>query len=193
MELHAVVESYWIVDEEPPWSFVASGVPFLRVSALTPEQIGYVVALLVDYNSIPLAASAEEVFANIAAYDDGIVLPGGVEIVADGRVISPGCCAGLESWCEWVDLRDGSPPPFLGHDPDPWLETMEDGVRVWSDNLTSEGVFHVDATWETYERGVASLREEVESFMRLLEEWVSSVAPVNAKGAMEKMRRALGV
>jgi hypothetical protein len=191
MELHAVVEAGWIVDHEPPWPFAAQDWSVLRVSELTPPQIGYVVALLVDYNSIPLAASAEEVFANIASTDEDIVLPGGVEIVADERVIRPGCCSGLEDWSGWLDVRDGGPPPFMGHTPDPWLEPTEDGVRIWSDDITKPDVFHVDATWETYERAVASLRDEVETFLRLLEEWANEVAPENAARALEKVRHAL--
>src|SRR5262249_51969617 len=61
------------------------------------------------------------------------VLPGGFAVVDQARVIAPSCCCGLEAWNEWLDVLQTGCSPWMGHDPAPLVEVLDDRVNVWSD------------------------------------------------------------
>lgn len=193
MELYAVVETGWTFETEPPWAFRPHEWGYLRLAGIDAADLGYVVALLASYNNISFGASAEETLANIAVHEDDLVLPGGADIVVAEGVIHPGCCSGLEEWSEWEEVRGGASGPFLGHDPGPWVERLDDGVRVWSDDREKPDVFSVFAPWEAYEAAVAGLRTEIGWFLEDLEGWAGDLAPENAARFVEKIQRSLRV
>ena len=74
-----------------------------------------------------------------------------------------------------------------------WIEQTGDGVRVWSDDSNAEGVFTIEASWETFEKAVAVLRAEMEEFSRSLEAWAASVGPQNADAFVKKVRQSLAI
>lgn len=61
-----------------------------------------------------------------------LLISGGLRVrdTATGASVTPGCCAGLEDWREWMSVLDGG-QPWLGHDPGPEVEVRGALIRVW--------------------------------------------------------------
>ncbi|GAB3138130.1 hypothetical protein GCM10027290_05190 [Micromonospora sonneratiae] len=97
----------------------------------TDEQVGLFVSLL--GGELAAGASIDELLEALLA-EEGLILAGGLRIgdTATGVEVSPGCCAGLEDWRDWVELFDGG-SPWLGHDPGPQVENLGHRLRVWQD------------------------------------------------------------
>ncbi|MEM6751715.1 MAG: hypothetical protein AAF630_01815 [Cyanobacteria bacterium P01_C01_bin.38] len=135
-QLQAVVEAPYN-ENEPlyPWA-VADYKPFsfIRLSGkMTDGEVGLVFAQLVDYNDILSEGSANDVLHRVIQAPS-LVLPGGIQArAANNKVISPSCCCGLERWRDWLRFMKKGQSPWLGHDPNPWVEKVKELVRVWSD------------------------------------------------------------
>ncbi|SCF27706.1 hypothetical protein GA0074696_4014 [Micromonospora purpureochromogenes] len=100
-----------------------------------PEQVGAVLWALVapavtddDLSAIATSA-AEAIEAYLAAGDNGYAA-GGLRVSDGNVVIDPGCCVGLDEWREWGSVLHGQ-PPYLGHDPDVFLEDRGAVLRLW--------------------------------------------------------------
>ncbi|GAB3183342.1 hypothetical protein GCM10027259_38420 [Micromonospora palomenae] len=100
-----------------------------------PEQVGAVLWALVgpavtddDLSVIPTSV-AEAVEAYLAARDDSHAA-GGLRVSDGDVVIDPGCCVGLDEWRDWGSVLRGQ-PPYLGHDPDVFLEDRGAVLRLW--------------------------------------------------------------
>lgn len=108
--------SPWRIPDFKPFSM-------LRLQGeMTYPQIGLVFAQLADFNQIELANDAQVVLEQILEAED-LILPGGIQVISEEKVIAPSCCCGLETWREWVEFLETGESPWLGHDPSPWVES----------------------------------------------------------------------
>ncbi|WP_146099720.1 hypothetical protein [Kineococcus xinjiangensis] len=100
----------------------------------TAEQVGLVVAHLVAYQGHDLRGVTLPEAIDLLIAADELATPGGLLLKDSARAVqvSPGCCAGLEDWRQWVDLLDGR-QPWLGHSPSAGVELFTDYFRVWQD------------------------------------------------------------
>ncbi|HVZ70743.1 MAG TPA: hypothetical protein VHJ20_00075 [Polyangia bacterium] len=119
------------------------------------------------------------------------VLPGGIAVVASDRSIFPSCCCGLETWPEWTKVVKTGASPWMGHDPSPLVEVVEDGVRVWTDGAMGDKpageqpvVFSRAAFAAALDRAI----EDLEGFVPLLRRWLGLHAPDRAKGLTAKFK-----
>ena len=62
------------------------------------------------------------------------LVPGGLAVTSGSTTLYPGCCTGLENWRDWYDVRPGGRAPWLGHNPDTWIELCEQDVIVHADH-----------------------------------------------------------
>ena len=116
-----------------PWPI--AGVPplgFVRLwGGAAPDVVGLAVAHAVHYNGVSLEGTARDVLrrmTNAEAWG----IPGGVRVTdGSGNEVLPGCCSGVENWREWLALEDGA-SPWMGHDPDGWVEERREGFLVCS-------------------------------------------------------------
>lgn len=177
-QLDAVVEAPWY-EGSPLWPWpIPTVVPFSQIvlSSTTPDlDIGLVVAQLVSYAG-NLDPTGDNVLARLTMQKSRI-LPGGLRLIsADGRVISPGCCCGLETWREWWAFLSTGDSPWLGHDPDPWIESLSDVVRVWSAGglSSTEDRFAIELTREEYENALQRVTNELQGFLLRLHAWATT-------------------
>jgi len=194
LALHAVIETAWRLEGVPPWPFTAPDADFTRLSDITAAQCGFVMAFIAEYNSIAFTQQTppQNILHGLAG-DDEILIPGGIEIISGERVIRPGCCSGLEEWSRWTTMRTTMLAPFLGHDPDPWLEPLDDGVRIWSDDRDAPAVFQFMVPWHEWDAAVARLRAQITHFVDRLDDWSHGIAPIAAAHTMQRLRAILSV
>jgi len=111
---------------------------FWRAIRLTSEtdvlELGTVMAEICLYAADYAADATTETADILSALGDleTVVVGGGIELVVDDDVVStPGCCAGLETWREWIAFVDGGMhAPWCGHDPDTDFERLPTGEIV---------------------------------------------------------------
>ena len=175
--IEAVVELVHF-DGEAPWpTIVECPDPYLRISpGLTSEEIGSLVLTACIYNHTeiaPVASETLQAFMN----NDGFVLPGGLRFSEGGLVkIIPGCCGGLEGWREWLDVPHGKNAVWAGHDPSPYIEYVEGGVRIWQ-NEKAEGVNFIELGLSEMEALLQKVVFDLEGFLIQLRKWIESVSP----------------
>ena len=109
-----------------------------------------------------------------------LVLPGGLQVRSDNKVISPGCCCGLETWRDWLRFLKTGAYPWLGHDPSPSVEKVGGLIRVWSDKKSRRTdkkvkVFYIDFEQSKFEEELSKVQQDLKEFLTRIEVWVDSV------------------
>lgn len=122
----------WPVAEPPPDNLLSLS------GRLSYAEVGTVMAVIANY-SVP--ASDEDAvepdgseFIRRMTDAECLIAPGGLRIrdTTNGIAVNPGCCFGLESWREWLDVPHGL-TPWLGHAPSPWIQQTGQTIRIWPD------------------------------------------------------------
>ncbi|MCW3818261.1 hypothetical protein ONA91_27805 [Micromonospora sp. DR5-3] len=172
--LRAVVEVP-AFDETPAWPVGAptAGAWLALHAGGTPEEAGLFVATLADgLDMDPAGGRAEAVDAVLR--EDRLVVAGGLHLTdtATGVTVLPGCCAGLEDWREWtLALAGGS--PWLGHDPSPEIEALDDRLRVWQDAARHTGAY-VDLSRVRLAELLVGVQRDLTGFLARLDDWARS-------------------
>ncbi|MEA5595662.1 hypothetical protein [Rivularia sp. UHCC 0363] len=170
--LQAVVEAPYY-ENKPlyPWA-IADYKPFTFIrlhGKMTDQEIGLVFAQLVDYNNISSEGDANNVLQRVIQAPS-LVLPGGIQAKnTTDKVISPSCCCGLEGWREWLIFMKKGTSPWLGHDPNPWVEKVKGLVRVWSDE--GNEAFSIDFEQSKFEVELNKVQQDLNAFLARSEEW----------------------
>jgi hypothetical protein len=189
----------WPDQWTPPWPVVA---PALSESIVldgdaAPETVGFVAALLMQHNVDPMPRGpAARMLRNIVKTVD-LRLAGGVRVRdGAGNVVEPGCCCGVEEWCEWLDVTDGETSPWMGHDPWGWVEHEADALRVCSGPEDDSAAGHGAATATIVipraelPRLLDGLRADLEAFAARLREWAMEIDPEVAEPLAERFEAA---
>ncbi|OPH56974.1 hypothetical protein BC351_26555 [Paenibacillus ferrarius] len=120
--------------KQPSW---LSNVEYRETNYLsrssTPEDAILFFTLLCGCNNIDTDREPTEVLNELIAIDE-IAISGGIAFEDEGKAILPSCCCGLENWREVLEAVLSKKDVWLGHDPFPTLEYINDSVRVWSDD-----------------------------------------------------------
>ena len=129
---------------------------------------------LCDYNQRSPRGSLRERIQRLAEADE-CVLAGGLIASKDDFSLLPGCCCGLEDWTEWKGLSPGTDSPWLGHDPSPWVETLEDLVMLHAGGALDESPDKItrdtlEVSYEELNAAVARAESDLISFMTGLRE-----------------------
>ncbi len=172
--------------ERPAVPWPVADVPafqFLQLwGGAAPDVVGLAVAHGIQYNEVSVEGTARDVLrrmANAEAWG----LPGGVRLTdGSGNDVSPGCCSGVENWREWLELEDGV-SPWMGHDPDGWVEERREGFLVCSgrlgDGLPDPPVVETCVLIPRADlpRLLAGLQHDMRSFAERVGEWAVRLDP----------------
>ena len=102
---------------------------FIELSGdCSTEGVELVLCQFAAYNGNENTLTPEQ----LLDHDDKFLLPGGLLARSGVLEIAPSCCCGLESWPEWRRVVDGE-SPWMGHDPGPWVEKVDDIFHLWPD------------------------------------------------------------
>jgi len=178
IEVTAVFEAPWFEGASPwPWP-IAQNMSFSLIRAwggMTREEVGSAIAVLSSHGQLEDEARVDPL--EWILQGEELSLPGGLSVSQGDRVVLPGCCSGVEEWTEWSRCLKERTSPWMGHDPAPWLEYREEGVRVWSDGGL-EGVGVGEAPWciETtrteLDFALRHLENDIEGFISRIRDWV---------------------
>ncbi|WP_329393718.1 hypothetical protein OHA45_07110 [Streptomyces lydicus] len=171
--------SLWPVAPPPPDRLLALS------HRMSPAEVGTALATLVDYNSRPSTderpvADAGEQLRRLLQQEK-LIAPGGLRLrETDIDVtVRPGCCCGLEDWRDWLGLLEED-VPWLGHDPSPAIEVVEQVVRLWPDGGTEEGAASgpcLEIPVGDLARILHTVHDELQGFLSLTGQWAACHVP----------------
>jgi hypothetical protein len=198
-KLEAVVE-YYPPDNFKAWAILQTKkYIFIRLwGQNTPEEIGSVVAQIADYNQINTNREAKKIIEKLLEAES-LIVGGGIQAVdANSKIISPGCCCGLEEWSDWLKVNNKNQSLWLGHDPAPWIEYLPeaDVLRIWEDggigsslNNSSKKLRHIDFSMQKFKINLKQVRTELNDFVVVLGKWAKQFDELLAKDFMVKFRQ----
>jgi hypothetical protein len=139
---------------------------------MTAPEVGSVMAQLVSYNQIEGEPTVDGLLSAVAAAES-LVLPGGILASCGDSEIGPGCCCGLEEWREWVKCLESGQSPWMGHDPDPWVELAGEVILVWSGGGITPvaNPFAVEFERGRFAAELDRVERDLRAFLPLVAEW----------------------
>ncbi|WP_433550201.1 hypothetical protein ACQP08_19770 [Micromonospora zamorensis] len=181
--MEAVIEMPAVTDgSPPPWpvAAMAPGSWLVLNASCADDQVGLFVAALANRIEVLPPGGRDEVVTALLA-EDFLIAAGGLRIrdSTTGTVVTPGCCAGLEDWRDWVQVVVGD-SPWLGHDPGPEVEIVGDELRVWQDGGPNRyrgrwaGV-HVDLPHRALSGLLSGAHRDLVGFLNALTRWATRV------------------
>ncbi|OBZ16497.1 hypothetical protein [Bacillus sp. FJAT-26390] len=99
----------------------------------TEEDAVLFLTLLCGFNNISIDKEPNEFVQELIRTDE-VALSGGIAFEGQGKLILPSCCCGLEQWREVKEAVKSKKDIWLGHDPFPTIEYIDESVRIWSDD-----------------------------------------------------------
>ena len=198
------------IDDPPNWPVLPTlAPPFIHLTAETGEEAtGSVLWHLARYNLGTLAPGSRYYEADLSGEPAAILtrlirdpewtVPGGIAVIdqASGREITPGCCAGLDNWREWLEFEASGQTPWMGHEPDPWLEHVDNQIRIWSRGplaeATSEEPFAIDVTVDEFRGGLTAVSQHLIAFAAVLRRWADRRAPAVAAALVDRFLGEFG-
>ncbi|GEM_PF-2333640 len=137
-------------------------------------DVANAVAALACYGDEPEGETLEQVLRSMMAKENRVVA-GGLRAERDGVIIEPGCCCGLERWRDWFDVKPGGDSPWLGHDPDAYVECATERAIIHADAAPGAEAIAVDYAELSAARIAADAT--FTDFVRRLQEWLTRHAP----------------
>jgi hypothetical protein len=152
---------------------------YLPLSAgMDAREIGTAVAVLVRYlDADDECAEAAEALRGLLERD-GWIAPGGLSVhdTESGITLTPGCCFGLESWREWLDVRDGE-EIWLGHGPSAAIDHDSDQIRLrWRAGVES-GTRSISFPRKALGPLLAGVQQDLVGFLTGLTDWAERYVP----------------
>lgn len=193
-----VFEAPWY-DKQPPWSWkIADTPPFKSISlsgSMTDREVGSMVAVLCDDLEVDQNSNASVVFAELNNLNF-FCMNGGLAILEGSTtLISPGCCSGIQDWWELHGVLKCE-SPWMGHDPDPWCEFLEnDNVRFWAGGGISGKQIGPSVLFSQQQ-----VRDEIMRFhnhlqgtMQRLHEWLTSADCQQTDSIVDKFGQSFAI
>ncbi|MEU5022789.1 hypothetical protein [Streptomyces milbemycinicus] len=169
----------------------------LLSGGLSPLEVGTAMAVWAGYNNSdldpgdPLRADAGALLRRTVE-DECTIAPGGlcVRDTVSGALVRSGCCCGLETWREWLDLAEGA-ELWLGHDPSPRVEHLGTVVRIWPDgrDAAAQGLVGrpVEVAGAELDGLLEDVRGKLRGFLGLAGRWAERYAPSLAGALVDRL------
>ncbi|QNS09132.1 hypothetical protein IAG42_35515 [Streptomyces xanthii] len=113
------------------------------------------------------------------------------ENATDTVFVEPGCCNGLETWRDWLEVLDGTGFSSFGHDPSSVAERVGDMVRLSFDVYGPDGSPVIELPVDETRRLVAGARQDLQNFLGLAGIWAEQHLPAHAATVTAALARAL--
>ncbi|MFD3518646.1 hypothetical protein [Streptomyces sp. NPDC058657] len=105
--------------------------------------------------------------------------------------VEPGCCNGLETWPDWLEVLNGTGCSSFGHDPSSITERLGDIVRLTLDAHETDSSPVIELSVDRIRRLVAGARQDVQDFLGLAGFWAEQHLPAHAAAVTAALARAL--
>ena len=127
--------------------------------------------VLTRYNlGVDVPSNIQEALNLMIAHEDNFIAPGGLIARENTFILFPGCCCGLEAWREWGQLHQGANSPWLGHDPDPWIDISNEIPILHNGN--SAAPKQLKTTYEDIKSAFEKSEKELEAFTKNFESYL---------------------
>ncbi|MEU7697563.1 hypothetical protein [Streptomyces sp. NPDC039028] len=105
--------------------------------------------------------------------------------------VEPGCCKGLETWRDWLDVLNGPGYIYFGHDPSSTAERLGDIVRLTLDAYETDSSPVVELSLAQIRTFVTGAQQDLRDFLSLAETWAEQHLPAHAAAVTAALARAL--
>jgi len=105
--------------------------------------------------------------------------------------VEPGCCNGLETWRDWLEVLDGTGCSYFGHDPSSVAERVGDIVRLTLDADAKDGSPVIELPVDQVRALVAGAEADLRDFLSLAGIWAEQHLPAHAAAVRAALARAL--
>ncbi len=176
LELQPVIEHHlrrsapWIGRGPPDDWIVVTG----EADDDTVRRIVAVVASASDVMHDTLEATLRAMARKVDE-EGWLIAPGGLRATDLDFELLPSCCCGLEGWRGWYGVEQGGSSPWLGHDPNPYIDCRGEAAVLWTDD-TGDGV-SLTVPYDSIGHSLILVEDMLQSFVRRLERWVAREAP----------------
>ncbi|WP_030655257.1 MULTISPECIES: hypothetical protein [Streptomyces] len=185
----------WPVGEHESYGYLVLN------GGLTPTEVGTAVMQIADCNdSEPQEEHDSSPTDPLGTFLHGLLTMPDLLAVGGFRVtdnatgtafIEPGCCNGLESWRDWLDVLDGTGCAYFGHDPFSVAERVNDVVRFTLDAHGADGSPVIELPVEQVRRLVTNAQQDLQDFLGLAGTWAEQHLPAHAAALTTALARAL--
>lgn len=196
LEIYAADDfGLWPVGEHESYGYLVLN------GELTPAQVGTAVMRIADCNDFepeeehgPCPTDPLGTFLHGLLTMPDLVAIGGFRVTdnATGTVfVAPGCCNGLETWRDWLEVLNGTGCAYFGHDPSSTAERLGDIVRLTLDACGTNGSPVIELSADRISTLVAGAQQDLRDFLRLAKTWAEQHLPTHAAAVTAALARAL--
>ncbi|MGW2062221.1 hypothetical protein ACWCO9_16400 [Streptomyces sp. NPDC001937] len=168
---------------------------------LTPAEVGTAVMGIADCNDFepeeehgPCPTDPLGTFLHGLLTMPDLFAAGGFRVTdntTDTVFVEPGCCNGLDTWRDWLDVLDGTGCSYFGHDPFSMAERVGDIVRLTLDAHGTDGSPVIELSVDQVRRLVAGAQQDLQDFLSLAGTWAEQHLPAHAAAVTAALARAL--
>lgn len=191
--LEAVVEIFSL-DDFNAWEVKKDVSSFVRLSKDTTFlETGTAIAEIAAYgNTRDLNKKPAEIIDELIN-DECLIVGGGLKFVDGEKKINPGCCCGLESWDECLQITPEKCGLWLGHDPAPYIEFLNEKqiYRIWSDveaNGKPDNIFYIDFKVDELKEAIKNVSQDLRDFTIVLKNWADKIIPNQSEKLVETFK-----
>ncbi|MER6230628.1 hypothetical protein ABT169_15980 [Streptomyces sp. NPDC001616] len=109
----------------------------------------------------------------------------------DTVFVEPGCCKGMETWRDWLEVLNGSGCSYFGHDPSSMAERLGDIVRLTLDAHESDSSLVIELSVDQIRTLVTGAQQDLQDFLSLAGTWAEQHLPIHAAAVTAAVARAL--
>ncbi|MFE8017894.1 hypothetical protein ACFU3O_34775 [Streptomyces antibioticus] len=166
----------------------------------TPAEVGTAVMRIADCNNLdpeehgPCPTDPLGAFLHGLLTVPGLFAAGGFRVAdtATGTVyVEPGCCNGLETWRDWLEVLDGTGCSCFGHDPSSAAERVGDTVRLTLEADAEDGSPAIALPVDQVRALITGARTDLRNFHSLAGTWAEQHLPAHAAAVTDDLARAL--
>ncbi|MFI9742668.1 hypothetical protein [Streptomyces sp. NPDC052494] len=196
LEISAVDDfALWPVGEHESFGYLVLN------GQLTPAEVGTAVMRIAECNDFepeeehgPCPTDPLGTFLHGLLTMPDLFAAGGFRVTdntTDTVFVEPGCCNGLETWRDWLEVLDGTGRASFGHDPSSMAERVGDTVRLTLDVDGTDGSPVIELPVDEVRRLVAGAHQDVQDFLGLAGNWAEQHLPAHAAAVTAALARAL--
>ncbi|MFD9541404.1 hypothetical protein [Streptomyces sp. NPDC060022] len=168
---------------------------------LTPAEVGTAVMQIAECNDFepeeehgPCPTDPLGTFLHGLLTMPDLFAAGGFRVsdnTTDAVFVEPGCCNGLETWRDWLEVLDGTGCSYFGHDPSLVAERVGDSVRLTFDAYGTDGSPVIELSVDQARRLVTGAQQDLQDFLSLAGTWAEQHLPAHAAAVTAALARAL--
>ncbi|MGW1931935.1 hypothetical protein [Streptomyces sp. NPDC001919] len=196
LEISAAADfTLWPVGEHGSYGYLVLN------GELTPEEVGTAVRQIAACNDFepeeehgPCPTDPLGTFLHGLLTMPDLFAAGGFRVTdsATGIVfVDPGCCNGLETWRDWLEVLDGTGCSSFGHDPSSMAERVGTMVRLTFDAYGTDHSPVIELPVDQARRLVAGAQQDLQAFLARAGNWAEQHLPAHAADVTAALARVL--